>query len=670
MSDIFVSYAREDRERVASLVAELESAGFSLWWDSDISPGHSFSARIEEELDAASAVIVAWSKHSVGSNWVQAEATEGLDRGVLVPVLLDDSRVPLPFRRLQSAQLQHYPKNPEHKQVEQLKAALATLLGKKPEPTPASSVAKKGGTATLNALLWLAPIIAISLAFAAWFWPREQVSASIPTQFFFEPVADTGDESSRAVGSLVEEVALGLQRLPGISVTLPDAQALPSGLSVETSAGADSVSMRVVDTRANSSLLDRQYDTGEGLNAVQDKMTEDLAGLLGSPAPRPSYANSEAFRDYLVIASTLRAAPTIGLLKQAESELSQLTQNHPDFARAYAQLCSVQITLFRETAATEHFETAEKHCHRALTLDDRDTEVNLSLARLYLTAGQHKRALEEIRRAGRELKNSSRVQRLLGEALDAVGDDAGALKAYQEAIRIEPAYWRNANTLGSYYFDRADYETAAKYYGMETDLVRNKARSLNNLASALFMGGDEPTAIAAWRASAEIEMTINTAMNLGSALFFAGDFSGSASYYLEALAFAPEDQRVYGHLADAQLAGNDSDYRTSYSLAIEKGLRALQIAPNDSRLIADLASYYAALGDEPNALIQLRKIEGTKTDVDVVYDKLVTRVRLGDFDEAAELRDQLIRTQYPRNLLDRDANIKELGNHPSTAIDQ
>lgn len=665
MSDIFVSYAREDRERIAPLVAELEAAGFTLWWDSDISPGHSFSARIEEELDAASAVIVAWSEHSATSNWVQAEATEGLDRGVLVPVLLDDARVPLPFRRLQSAELQQYPKKPEREQVEQLKAALVELLNTAPKPVEKAGASPDAYSGSKRALTWITAVAVIGLGLAAWFWPSEVQPDAIPRQFSFEPVSETNDDSSRALGSLVEEVALGLQRLPGISVTLPDRQALPSGLSVRTSSNDDSVSVRVVDTTIENTVLEKSYDTGEGFNVVHDRITEDLAGLLGSSAPQHSFSNASAFRDYLVVASLLRKPPTTSLLDQAEAELSELTRRHPKFARAFAQLCSVQITRYRETAETLHFEAAEKNCHRALTLDDQDNEVHLSLSRLYLSAGRYERALEEIRRAGRELKNSSRVQRALGDALVAKGDDTNALAAYQEAIRIEPNYWRNANALGGYYFDRAEYDTAATYYGIETDLVRSKAMSLNNLAGALFMSGDEPAAIAAWRGSAEIEMTINTAMNLGSALFYSGDFATSSDYYREALVLAPEDQRIYGHLADALLAQGDPGYEATFIVAIEKGLRALQIAPDNPHLIGDLATYYSAIGDHSTALEYLNRIDDSHSDIDVLYDKLVSRVRLKDFDEAIALRNRLIRSQYPRNLLDRDANVSALAEFPN-----
>jgi hypothetical protein len=37
VTDIFISYKREDEARVAPIVEGLRSAGLSVWWDRDIS---------------------------------------------------------------------------------------------------------------------------------------------------------------------------------------------------------------------------------------------------------------------------------------------------------------------------------------------------------------------------------------------------------------------------------------------------------------------------------------------------------------------------------------------------------------------------------------------------------------------------------------------------------
>ena len=58
MADVFVSYARKDKARVAPVVAALESQGWSVWWDPAIDPGQEFDQLISGELARARAVLL------------------------------------------------------------------------------------------------------------------------------------------------------------------------------------------------------------------------------------------------------------------------------------------------------------------------------------------------------------------------------------------------------------------------------------------------------------------------------------------------------------------------------------------------------------------------------------------------------------------------------------
>jgi hypothetical protein len=104
-SMVFLSYVREDRERVEAIARHLEKRGLRVWWDRDIAPGQAWDDVASRALDESAAVVVCWSEASVRSRWVTTEAEEGLRRGILVPVLLDDVSPPLSFRSVQSADL-------------------------------------------------------------------------------------------------------------------------------------------------------------------------------------------------------------------------------------------------------------------------------------------------------------------------------------------------------------------------------------------------------------------------------------------------------------------------------------------------------------------------------------------------------------------------------------
>ena len=105
MADLFLSYAREDRDCAEALARALNRLGWSVWWDRRIQPGESYSDVIERELTAARCVIVLWSHNSLASQWVQSEAADAAERQALVPVRIENVRPPLEFRRLQTADL-------------------------------------------------------------------------------------------------------------------------------------------------------------------------------------------------------------------------------------------------------------------------------------------------------------------------------------------------------------------------------------------------------------------------------------------------------------------------------------------------------------------------------------------------------------------------------------
>jgi TIR domain len=103
MSDIFISYAREDKSRVETLAKALQDSGWSVWWDPHIPTGKRFDEVIEDALSKAKCIIVVWSKDSVASSFVRAEASDGADRQILLPVMIDEVKIPLAFRQIQTA---------------------------------------------------------------------------------------------------------------------------------------------------------------------------------------------------------------------------------------------------------------------------------------------------------------------------------------------------------------------------------------------------------------------------------------------------------------------------------------------------------------------------------------------------------------------------------------
>jgi hypothetical protein len=129
VADVFVSYAAEDRDRAAKLSTALIELGWSVWWDRRIIAGQTFDQVIEQELDAARSVVVLWSKHSIESEWVKNEAAAAAERDVLVPAAIDKVRLPLEFRRRQTADLTRWKGESAHGGFHALCEGLASKIG-------------------------------------------------------------------------------------------------------------------------------------------------------------------------------------------------------------------------------------------------------------------------------------------------------------------------------------------------------------------------------------------------------------------------------------------------------------------------------------------------------------------------------------------------------------
>ncbi len=105
MTDIFVSYNREDLPIAQKIVDGLTEEGLDVWLDMDLQAGQNYDEITEERLHTARAVVVLWSSRSVKSRWVRAEATIGARKNVLVPVMIEECDRPVMFELIQCTDL-------------------------------------------------------------------------------------------------------------------------------------------------------------------------------------------------------------------------------------------------------------------------------------------------------------------------------------------------------------------------------------------------------------------------------------------------------------------------------------------------------------------------------------------------------------------------------------
>lgn len=131
MTDVFISYARNDRNEVRYIAHALTAEGFSVWWDPEIKPGKKWNDVIRRSLDSAAVVLTCWTPASVKSQWVVAETNAGHQRDMLVPVLLKNSHPPIPFNMMQAPDLTRWRGNANDPEWRAVLAEVRRLVEKK-----------------------------------------------------------------------------------------------------------------------------------------------------------------------------------------------------------------------------------------------------------------------------------------------------------------------------------------------------------------------------------------------------------------------------------------------------------------------------------------------------------------------------------------------------------
>lgn len=183
MTDIFVSYARDDKPLVARLVQVLTREGYSVWWDHELDSGAEFGPTIQSKLQDAKCVVVCWSKKSAPSRWVRDEADMAIKLGTAVPISLDGTLPPLGFGQFHTPNAEAMVAEHPSAVPEIIDNIKKTVAGGRVVALAAGATGKRLSGKTL-AVLALAALIAVVAA--STFGVRElqnYLAPSAPTRF-------------------------------------------------------------------------------------------------------------------------------------------------------------------------------------------------------------------------------------------------------------------------------------------------------------------------------------------------------------------------------------------------------------------------------------------------------------------------------------------------------
>ena len=350
MADIFVSYARAERARVAPLVAALEAQGWSVWWDPEIAPGQEFDRLIYEEIEAAKAVIVVWTPTSVDSRWVRGEAREAADRGILVPVRFENARLPIDARSLHTTDLDRWGESRDSAEFKHLLRALSALLS----PLAEGSPERASGDGDASVSIAVLPFVNMSSD-----PEQEYFSDGLSEELINQLVKIgrlnvTGRTSSFAFKGKTDDLRLVGNRL-GVNHVLEG--------SVRKAGNRLRITAQLINCRDGFHLWSQTYDRQlDDVFAIQDDVAGAVAealGLafgLGEAAPAPAATTSlEAYDKYLRAGALLRnVSSSASALPQAVAMLQHVLAIDPDFSPARGALAvryALMLIFLPETSA-------------------------------------------------------------------------------------------------------------------------------------------------------------------------------------------------------------------------------------------------------------------------------------------------------------------------------
>lgn len=94
MSDVFISFASKDGDRVARIHAHLVDRGFDVWWMRNLMPGDSPIQTVSRQLEDARNVVLAWSRSAEESPYVEGEIMHAIGTRKLLPVRIEKWKWP------------------------------------------------------------------------------------------------------------------------------------------------------------------------------------------------------------------------------------------------------------------------------------------------------------------------------------------------------------------------------------------------------------------------------------------------------------------------------------------------------------------------------------------------------------------------------------------------
>ncbi|MGN6790036.1 MAG: TIR domain-containing protein [Rhodanobacteraceae bacterium] len=452
MADVFVSYARADKARVAPLVAAIEAKGWTVWWDPEITPGQEFDDQIDAEIDAAKAVLVIWTPTSVASRWVRGEAREAAERGILVPVRFEQARLPMDVRAIHTTDLDEWRENPSHPSMQECLRALEAMIAR------TQAAHGVGSAAAVKPQVEKTPHYSICVL------PFVNMSGDAEQEYFSDGITEDiiTDLSKLSALEVVSRNDSFLYKGKQIEVLKVAREAKVTHVlegSVRRAGGRLRITAQLIDGASGKHVWAERYDRdASDIFAIQDEISQAIVKALRlrllpeeKKAIEHRGTDSVEAHDLYLMARQLYVTTSEGDTRSAHTIIricTSATEIDPTYARAWALMAMAYRSL-REYG--KHIEDGMAAAEKALALDPDLVEAHAVKAYILTNAGDTDGAAAEVAIALKLDPESYEANRAAGRLNYRLHKFRDAIRYYEKASSLMEADVNSSLlTLSSY----------------------------------------------------------------------------------------------------------------------------------------------------------------------------------------------------------------------------
>lgn len=477
MADIFVSYSRQDKALVAPIVAALESEGWSVWWDPEITPGEEFDTLIARELERAGSLVVVWTPTSVDSRWVRGEARDAADRGVLVPVRFNTARLPIDFRAVHTMDLDSWGGDPQSAAFRSLCKALEAKLGPPRKATAAPKVPPKGPTVSICVL------------------PFANMSGDPEQEYFSD--------------GITEDVITDLGKISALSI-------VSRNLAFSFKGAKGGVSEIGRQTRASHVLVGSVRKAGPRVRITAQLINATNEAQVWGERYDRDLDDIFALQDE--ISKAIVAALKLTLLPEEKRALEQRATTNVKAYKYY-----LMARQFSVMGNERHQEMIVRLCQRAVELDPSYAApwatIAIAQREMFARSACAENGLDAAREAIRLDPTLALAHAALGSALEGESRYEESLEACKAALRIDADSYDGNRIAGMCSMALHRFDDAIRYFEAAAAVIETEFTAASFAMQMYEAKGDRAGSIAAAkRALVRIERVIAVEPDHGRAL--------------------------------------------------------------------------------------------------------------------------------------------------------